>query len=199
MGLDNASTETDSVRSLRRRGRNPIVSPEINPRGPMPLLFPDDPLELEGFLPYRVAVVSRRMSRGLAERYEARFGISIPEWRCLAVLARSGRLTAGELAERTSLDKVQVSRAIARLKTRALVEREVDARDRRAVRLSISSSGDALFREIADVARAWEQELTRALGLSERRTLDRVLQKLEDALGRVEAAERISSDRSHTP
>ena len=165
----------------------------------MPLLFPEDPLELEGFLPYRVAVVSRRMSRGLAERYEARFGISIPEWRCLAVLANRGRLTAGELAERTSLDKVQVSRAIARLKERALVEREVDARDRRAVRLSITAAGEALFREIADVARTWEQELTRALGLSERRTLDRVLQKLEDALARVEAADRLSSDRSHAP
>ena len=162
----------------------------------MPLLFPDDPLELEGFLPYRVAVVSHRMSRGLADRYEARFGISIPEWRCLAVLTRSGRLTAGELAERTSLDKVQVS---ARLKARALVEREVDARDRRAVRLSITASGEALFREIADVARAWEQELTSALGLSERRTLDRVLNKLEDALGRVEAADPLSSDRSHAP
>jgi len=165
----------------------------------MPLLFPDDPLELEGFLPYRVAVVSHRMSRGLADRYETRFGISIPEWRCLAVLTRSGRLTAGELAERTSLDKVQVSRAIARLKARALVEREVDARDRRAVRLSITASGEALFREIADVARAWEQELTSALGLSERRTLDRVLNKLEDALARVEAADPLSSDRSHAP
>jgi DNA-binding MarR family transcriptional regulator len=165
----------------------------------MTILLPDDPLDLEGFLPYQVAVVSRRMSRGLAQRYEQRFGISIPEWRCLAVLARRGRLTAGELADRTSLDKVQVSRAIARLKDRALVEREVDARDRRVVRLSITPSGDVLFREIAEVARAWEQELTRALGLSERRTLDRVLQKLEAALGRVEAAGPVSSDRSHEP
>ena len=164
----------------------------------MALLFPDEPLDLEGFLPYRVAVVSRRMSRGLAQRYEERFGISIPEWRCLAVLARRGRLTAGELAERTSLDKVQVSRAIARLKRRALVEREVDERDRRAVRLSISPAGERLFGEIAEVARAWEREVTRELGLSERRTLDRVLDKLEDALGRVEAAE-LSSDRSHGP
>jgi DNA-binding MarR family transcriptional regulator len=165
----------------------------------MALLFPDEPLELEGFLPYRVNVVSRRMSRGLAARYEARFGISIPEWRCLAVLARSGRLTASALAERTSLDKVQISRATARLKDRGLLRREVDGRDRRVVRLSITPAGEALFGEIADVARAWEQELTRALGLSERRTLERVLHKLEEAVGRLETTDRLSSDRSHAP
>jgi DNA-binding MarR family transcriptional regulator len=158
----------------------------------MPLLFPDDPLDLEGFLPYRAAVVATRMSRGLARRYERRFGISIPEWRCLAVLARRGRLTAGELAERTSLDKVQVSRAVSRLKERDLVARETDTRDRRAVRLSITAAGEGLFREIAAVAREWEQELTRALGLSERRTLERVLDKLEDALARVDAADEVS-------
>ncbi len=165
----------------------------------MALLFPDDPLELEGFLPYRVAIVAARMSRGLARRYERRFGISIPEWRCLAVLARRGRLTAGDLAERTSLDKVQVSRAIARLRERGLVVRETDAADRRAVRLSITAEGEALFGEIAEVARAWEQELTRALGLSERRSLDRILHKLEDALARVEAADGASSDRAREP
>jgi DNA-binding MarR family transcriptional regulator len=188
--LDNASTEPDTVRPRAPQPRKPIVSTEIiTTEASMPLLFPDDPLELEGFLPYRVATVSARMSRGLARRYERRFGISIPEWRCLAVLARRGRLTAGELAERTSLDKVRVSRAIARLKDRALVVREPDAHDRRAVRLSITPAGEALFGQIAAVARDWEQELTRALGLSERRTLDRVLHKLDDALARVEAAD----------
>jgi len=165
----------------------------------MPLLFSDDPLELEGFLPFRVAVVSHRMSRGLARRYEARFGISIPEWRCLAVLARREQLTAGELAERASLDKVQVSRAISRLQARAVVAREVDDRDRRAIRLSITPAGEALFGEIAEVARAWEREVTRALGLSERRTLDRVLAKLEAALAGVEAGDAVSSDRPHAP
>lgn len=165
----------------------------------MPLLFPHDPLELDAFLPFRMAVLSRRMSRGLAERYEQRFGISIAEWRCLAVLARRGPLGAGEVAERTWLDKVQVSRAVARLKDRGLVERAVDPKDRRAVQLSITAAGAALFREIALVARAWEEELASALGLSERRTLDRVLDKLDLALARVEAADAVSSDRPRTP
>lgn len=148
------------------------------------------PLTLEAFLPYRVAVVSQRLSRALARRYEQRFGVSIPEWRCLAVLAGGSRLTAGELALRTSLDKVQVSRAIARLRARELVAREVDDSDRRAVRLSLPPAGEALFAEIAQVARAWEEELVGALGHDERATLDGLLEKLEAAVAHVEQSER---------
>ncbi len=165
----------------------------------MPLLFPHEPLDLDEFLPFRMAVLSRRVSRGLARRFEQRFGISIPEWRCLAVLARRGPRGAGDLAERTWLDKVQVSRAVARLNDRGLVERAVDPKDRRAVRLSITPAGAALFEEVAAVARAWEEELASALGLSERRTLDRVLDKLDVALARLEAADAVNSDRPHAP
>jgi DNA-binding MarR family transcriptional regulator len=158
----------------------------------MPLIFPDDPLLLDSFLPYRLAVLSHRVSRGLAHRYEARFGISIPEWRCLAILARSADLTAGELAERTSLDRVQVSRATGRLVDRGIVARRADSGDRRAVRLTLTDAGKQLFAEIADVARAWEQDLTRALGISDRRALDRVMAKLERALDQMDAEERSS-------
>lgn len=152
----------------------------------MPVMFPEDPLMLDTFLPYRLAVLSQRVSRGLARRYEHRFGISIPEWRCLAILARSDDLTAGDLAERTSLDRVQVSRATGRLVARGLVARRADSGDRRVVRLALTAAGERLFADIADVARAWEQDLIKALGLSERRSLDLVMAKLADALDRMD-------------
>lgn len=160
----------------------------------MPFSLSQEPLELQAFLPYRLAVLAQRSSRGLAERYERRFGISIPEWRCLAVLDRRGGLSAGELAEHTSLDKVQISRAIARLAERGLLERRPDPRDRRTVRLSLTEAGHRFFTEVAEVARAWERDLTHALGLSDRRALDRVLAKLARALDEMDAADGLSSD-----
>ena len=143
-------------------------------------------LDLEHFLPYRVAVLSQRVSRALARRYEAQFGITIPQWRCLAVLGRINDVTAGELGGRAQLDKVQTSRALRGLVARGLVDRRTDTDDRRAVRLDLTADGHALYAELASVALAWERDLTQALGLSERRAIDRVLNKLDTALDRLE-------------
>ncbi|MDH3476666.1 MAG: MarR family transcriptional regulator, partial [Rhodospirillales bacterium] len=37
--------------------------------------------DLETFLPYRLSVVTNRVSRAFARRYSAEFGLSVPEWR----------------------------------------------------------------------------------------------------------------------
>ena len=42
--------------------------------------------DLESFLPYRLSVTTNRVSRAFAALYEQEFGISIPEWRAIAVL-----------------------------------------------------------------------------------------------------------------
>ena len=72
-------------------------------------------LMLERFLPYRLSVLSNTVSKGIAALYADRFGITIPEWRALAVLGRFGPVTSAEICSRTAMDKVQVSRAIQRL------------------------------------------------------------------------------------
>ncbi|HEY0524553.1 MAG TPA: MarR family transcriptional regulator, partial [Stellaceae bacterium] len=43
-------------------------------------------LELERFLPYRLSVVSNRISATIARLYARRFDLTIPEWRLMAVL-----------------------------------------------------------------------------------------------------------------
>lgn len=144
-------------------------------------------LVLEDFLPYRLAVLAHRMSRELSGVYGARFGLSIPEWRVLANLGRFGPLYAGELAERSSMDKPKVTRALQRLQAAGLLQRTVDAEDRRQVRLALTRRGRALFREIAALALDWEAGFLAPLSEAERRMLDRVLTKL---MGRGE-------DRAH--
>ena len=86
-------------------------------------------LILERFLPYRLAVLAHTMSRELSGVYGARFGLSIPEWRILANLGRFGPLYAGELAERSSMDKPKVTRALQRLEAAGLVRRTESALD----------------------------------------------------------------------
>src|SRR5258705_6071920 len=91
-------------------------------------------LVLEDFLPYRLAVLAHTASRELSGVYGERFGLSIPEWRILANLGRFGALYAGELAERSSMDKPKVTRALQRLKSGGLLPRAIDADDRQPVR-----------------------------------------------------------------
>src|SRR5690625_7768560 len=72
-------------------------------------------LKLEKFLPYQLSVLSNLMSHGIALTYEERFELSVTEWRVIALLGRHPGITATEVARRAAMDKVAVSRAVARL------------------------------------------------------------------------------------
>ena len=48
-------------------------------------------LVLEDFLPYRLAILSNTVSGTIAETYAQRFGLTIPEWRVIAVLGEERR------------------------------------------------------------------------------------------------------------
>jgi DNA-binding MarR family transcriptional regulator len=135
-------------------------------------------LILESFVPYRLAVAAHTVSRALSAIYTREFGLSIPEWRVLANLGRFGPLNAGELAERSSMDKPKVTRALQRLEARGLTQRSIVTEDRRQVRLTLTRRGRLMFRQIAALALEWEAELLGALEPGERKALDRILTKL---------------------
>ena len=82
-------------------------------------------LSLDGFLPYRLAVLAREISVALARKYQADLGISIPEWRVIAHIAEVGTCSSGELCARTAMDKAKVNRAVTRLVAAGLVLAEI--------------------------------------------------------------------------
>ncbi len=135
-------------------------------------------LELENFLPYRLSVLSNRVSQTIADMYQKRFGLAITEWRVMAVLGRFPDLSANEVAERTAMDKVAVSRAVAKLLERSLIKREIHSDDRRRSVLALSEVGYTVYDEIAPMALAAEQRLIATLDEQERATLDRLMHKL---------------------
>ena len=146
---------------------------------------PADPLLLERFLPYRLSVLSNLVSGRLADHYSRRFGLGIPEWRVLAVLAQAPGLSAAEVAERTAMDKVAVSRAVAALRRDGRIERSADAKDRRRSRLRLSAAGTAVYKEVVPVARRLERDLLDALAPGDREALGRIMSAL---LARVRPA-----------
>jgi len=134
---------------------------------------------LERFLPYRLSVLMLRISNAIARSYERRFRLSVPEWRVMAVLGRFGPLSANGVAEKTQMDKVRVSRAVARLAAAGRVSRRTDRLDRRRSILALTAAGEAIHREIVPHAERVEARLLAGLDEAERAALDRLLAKLE--------------------
>ncbi|MBU6372219.1 MAG: MarR family transcriptional regulator [Alphaproteobacteria bacterium] len=144
-------------------------------------LQPAPRLSLAEFLPYRLSVLANRVSRALAGRYADDFDLTIPEWRVMAVLGETAELTAGELADATEMDKVAISRAVARLRAAGRLAARTDAGDQRRSHLKLTPAGVAVYRRIAPLALGVEARLLAALTPAERVTLDALLTKLAAA------------------
>ena len=142
---------------------------------------PAELLVLEDFLPYRLSVLSNRVSRAIARRYAKAFALTIPEWRVIAVVGRRPGLTAKEIAEATEMDKVAVSRAVARLMTARRLAAAADRDDARRQLLSLTRDGEALHARIAPIALAAEEKLLAALSVRERAELNALVDRLLEA------------------
>jgi DNA-binding MarR family transcriptional regulator len=143
--------------------------------------------DLGSFLPYRLSVTTNRVSRAFAAHYEQEFGISIPEWRAIAVLGAFAPLSSNEIVERTAMDKAKVSRAVASLLKRGLIEREPHATDQRLIQLTLSRSGRKIYEAVIPRARAIEAEVTKGLSKTEVALLHRVLDRIGARLNEIES------------
>lgn len=142
-------------------------------------------LDLEHFIPYRLSVLSNRVSQTISGFYHQRFGLAVTEWRTMAVLGRYPDLSASEVAERTAMDKVAVSRAVARLLQRGFIQREIHGDDRRRSVLALSETGFAVYDQVAPMTLECERQLLSRLNEEERGQLDRLLLKLSEGVGDI--------------
>jgi DNA-binding MarR family transcriptional regulator len=137
-----------------------------------------DKLHLDRFVPYRLSVLANIVSMSIAQAYEREFGLTIPEWRVMAVLARYPNLAAIEVAQRTAMDKVAVSRAVQSLLSARRVARTYDRGDRRKSVLRLTATGRSVYSRVAPLALKYERKLLDALSTSDRRALDRLIARL---------------------
>ncbi len=136
------------------------------------------PMSLAAFVPYRLAVVAEAVSRAVSQVYSGRFQLSRDEWRLLAALGEAGELRTRDALAVTTLDKVQASRAVARMEAGGLLVRTQDAADRRNHRLRLSGAGRSLYRRLVPLVRAREERLLDALPPKARAALDDALERL---------------------
>lgn len=145
------------------------------------------PFALTDFFPYRLAVLAERVSQAVAQLYADRFGITRAEWRVLAALGENTAMAAKDIGAYSTLDKMQVSRAVARLEQAGYITRATDHADRRAKILALAPAGRVLFQKIVPLALAREGFLLEDLDASERAVLEKAMTKvLARAQGLIE-------------
>ncbi len=138
-------------------------------------------LRLDAYLPYRLSVASNAVSGLIARAYQDRFGLTIPQWRLICVLAEDGPSTQGQIVARTVMDKVTVSRAAQGLLGRHLVKRTDHHADGRSHVLTLSGEGRRLHGDIAPLALAYEAALISGLTPEEVAQLQRLITRLQAA------------------
>jgi len=139
---------------------------------------PSQVLQLEKFLPYRLSVLAQLVSESLHDLYAGPFDLAVTEWRVMAALGRFAPLTASEVGQRIVMDKVAVSRAVAGLLKRGLLERAPDRADRRRALLRLSARGRSVHARIVPLALEYEARLCAALSAEERREFDALADRL---------------------
>ena len=137
-----------------------------------------DSFRLEDFLPYRLSVAANRVSRLFARRYSESYGLSIPEWRVLAIVGRFDTLSPSAVGEWTAMDKVKVSRAAASLVARGLLKQTQDPHDGRGRLLQLTRRGMAVYEGMVPLACELEGQLAEGLSRSEWSALLKALDKL---------------------
>ena len=150
-------------------------------------VLPD--FRLEEFLPYRLSVAANRVSRMFAQRYSQAFGLTIPEWRVLAVVGRFGTISPSSVGEATAMDKVKVSRAAASLVTRGLVKQAQDPHDGRGRLLSLTRKGASVHSGVVPLAKELEGTLSEGLNKQEWAVLNKALVKLTAHVGTLDGAD----------
>ncbi len=138
-------------------------------------------LQLDTFLPFRLSVASNLVSDVIADSYKALFGLKIPEWRALALIGEADGITQLEVATRSRLDKVTISRATIALSARGLVARKQHPNDGRSQLLTLTTAGHDLYSKIIPEALALERQIFTGIAKNEVQDFIKTLEKIQYA------------------
>ena len=135
-------------------------------------------LVLNEFMPYLLSVVSNRVSAHIARGYQDKFGLTVTEWRIMAVLGEQAGISADTVSQRTEVEKSLISRSLKKLIARNLVNRDFDAQDGRRHSLTLTATGIEIYEQVAPMSLLSEQQILAGLSEREQLNLKKLLNKL---------------------
>lgn len=142
----------------------------------------DDPdrFDLAGFLPYLLSQAAEATSQGFHAIYADEYALTRTQWRVVANLGRFGAMTAAHIGRISHIEKTKVSRAVAALAARGLIQRAPDSGDRRAEVLRLTETGSAVFTALGRRGHDYDAQLRAALGPDRAALLETMLRELAE-------------------
>lgn len=134
--------------------------------------------DLRALTSFQLRQLANMYTKGTASVYERKFGLTLNEWRLIALLHASSELSLNRLAEQAQFDRGLTSRIVQALADRGFVDRRADSRDARGVAISLTEQGRELVGRIFPEALARNEQLLSCLTKNEREVLQKALQKL---------------------
>jgi DNA-binding MarR family transcriptional regulator len=131
-------------------------------------------------------------------RYRDQFGMTLPEWRVMSIIASCEPTTAREISRILATDKGWVGLSVENLRRRGFVTRSPDSRDARRALISLTASGKAMHDSILAIARRRQRRLLAALPEGTADTLIACLDRLQAEADRM-LAELDASPAPATP
>lgn len=166
----------------------------------------DAPRIITDLLSSRLHNLASLSAASASLRVQRKFGLTLLEWRSIGMLGAHAPLSLKELARRAALDKSYASRTVSSLIERGLIVSERSDTDARAVLLSLTKAGDALYRQVIVDANARNERLLRPLSPAQREQLMEMLSMLTtsardvlDEERRAAAGEPIDETESLAP
>ncbi|MNH08026.1 HTH-type transcriptional repressor NicR [compost metagenome] len=137
-----------------------------------------EPQDLRDLVSFQLRQLSNLYTKNTASVYQRKFGLTMNEWRLIALINTAGSLSLNRLAAQAQFDKGLTSRIVLKLTERGMVQREPDPNDARGVALSLTDQGRQLVAEVFPEAVELNQQLQSVLTRAEREVLLQVLEKL---------------------
>lgn len=138
-------------------------------------------LPLKQFLTYRLSRVQAKLNAQANAILREVAGLTLWQWRVLALVGGAGQTRLSDLARIAALDKGLLSRNLKGLVAEGLIQSKQDDVDHRVQHLSLTAEGKALFEHTLPKMRKRQQALRAPLTPEELKALYSALDKLEVA------------------
>lgn len=129
---------------------------------------------------YLIMDVAKKLRHQLNMTLE-KGGITSAQW---AVLAQMGLaespLTSAQIADMVGMDRATISGVVKRLEAKELVHIQTSSEDRRARTLTLTDSGEQMFKHCQRIADLQISEFSTPLNAEEQEALVQLLMKLEE-------------------
>jgi DNA-binding MarR family transcriptional regulator len=153
---------------------------------------------LESLVSFRLRLLTNLYTKASASAYERGFGLTLNEWRIVALLSAGGKLSISRLADQAQFDRGLTTRVIATLIKHKFVKKERDTQDGRGEIASLTVQGQELVSEVTPLAAQRNEELLSCLTKTERAIFDGILNKLTDQAKVMLQNEKVPQLVTHT-